>query len=294
MMRGLLIGLGIAVGIWLIGIVVLIALGRRSQARELATLIPNLLALFRDLLRDPRVPRSAKIWLGVAVVWIASPIDLIPEFIPIAGPLDDAIVAALVLRHLIKLTPPAVVAEHWRGDPRTLRVIVGGKKDVSVVAHSVRVGDRDDEVGGGANLPAISPLHGVSTVNFFAADHAAAKQWYTEFLGVEPYFERPGYVEFRIGDHQDELGIIDSAYVPGTQSVDDRAGVVVYWHVDDVDAVLQRAVGMGATQLEAPEDRGHGFITATAVDPFGNILGIMYNPHYVEILSTLRTSSVKQ
>ena len=128
-MRGLLIGLGIAVGIWLIGIVVLIALGRRSQARELATLIPNLLALFRDLLRDPRVPRSAKIWLGVAVVWIASPIDLIPEFIPIAGPLDDAIVAALVLRHLIKLTPPAVVAEHWRGDPRTLRAIVGGKKE---------------------------------------------------------------------------------------------------------------------------------------------------------------------
>ena len=102
-------------------------------------------------------------------------------------------------------------------------------------------------------MPATSPLHGVSTVNFFAADHAAAKTWYTEFLGVEPYFERPGYV-------------------------------------DDVDVVLQRAVGMGATQLEAPEDRGHGFITATAVDPFGNILGIMYNPHYVEILSTLTTS----
>jgi uncharacterized membrane protein YkvA (DUF1232 family)/predicted enzyme related to lactoylglutathione lyase len=290
MMRGLLIGLGIAAGIWLIGIIVLIALGRRSQARDLATLLPNLLALFRDLLRDPRVPRSAKIWLGVAVVWIASPIDLIPEFIPIAGPLDDAIVAALVLRHLIKLTPPAVVAEYWRGDPRTLRAIVGGKREVSATAHSVRVGDRDDMVGRSADMPATSPLHGVSTVNFFAADHAAAKKWYTEFLGVEPYFERPGYVEFRIGDHQDELGIIDSAYVPGTQSVDGRAGVVVYWHVDDVDAVLQRGVGMGATQLEAPEDRGHGFITATAVDPFGNILGIMYNPHYVEILSTLTTS----
>jgi uncharacterized membrane protein YkvA (DUF1232 family) len=112
-------------------------------------LIPNLLALFRDLLRDPRVPRSAKIWLGVGVAWIASPVDLIPEFIPIAGPLDDAIVAALVLRHLIKLTPPAVVAEHWRGDQRTLRVMVGCTRVASVVAHSVRVGDRDDEVGGG-------------------------------------------------------------------------------------------------------------------------------------------------
>jgi len=61
-----------------------------------------------------------------------------------------------------------------------------------------------------------------------------------------------------------------------------------YWHVDDIDAVLKRAVAMGAAQLEPPEDRGHGFITATAVDPFGNILGIMYNPHYLEILASLR------
>jgi predicted enzyme related to lactoylglutathione lyase len=123
------------------------------------------------------------------------------------------------------------------------------------------------------------PLRGVSTVSFFAADHAAARSWYTEFLGLEPYFDRPGYVEFRLGDYQHELGIIDSQYVPGTQSSDGRAGVVVYWHVDDVDDVLKRAVAMGATQLEAPQDRGQGFITATAVDPFGNILGIMYNPH---------------
>jgi predicted enzyme related to lactoylglutathione lyase len=132
------------------------------------------------------------------------------------------------------------------------------------------------------------PLRGVSTVSFFAADHAAARSWYTEFLGLEPYFDRPGYVEFRLGDYQHELGIIDSQYVPGTQSSDGRAGVVVYWHVDDVDAVLKRAVAMGATQLEAPQDRGQGFITATAVDPFGNILGIMYNPHYLEILASFQ------
>ena len=126
-MRGLLIGVGVAVAVWLIGILVLIALGRRSQARELATLIPNLLALFRGLLRDPRVPRGPKLWLWFAVVWLASPIDLIPEFIPIAGPLDDAIVAALVLRHLLKRTAPTVVAEHWRGDPKTLQAIVRGR-----------------------------------------------------------------------------------------------------------------------------------------------------------------------
>jgi predicted enzyme related to lactoylglutathione lyase len=153
------------------------------------------------------------------------------------------------------------------------------------MAQSERRGERDDAARRPADTTAASPLRGLSTVNLFAADHAAAKEWYTQFLGVEPYFERPGYVEFRIGDYQAELGIIDSKYVPGTQSHEGRAGVVVYWHVDDVDAVLAKAVGMGATQLEAPEDRGHGFITATAVDPFGNLLGIMYNPHYLEILS---------
>src|SRR6266498_3929425 len=128
-------------------------------------------------------------------------------------------------------------------------------------------------------------LRGVATVNYFAADHAAATKWYTDFLGIEPYFERPGYVEFRLGDYQDELGIIDSKYVPGTESTNGRAGVVVYWHVDDVDAILKKAAALGAKQLEAPQDRGHGFITATVVDPFGNILGIMYNPHYVEMLA---------
>jgi len=127
-------------------------------------------------------------------------------------------------------------------------------------------------------------LRGISTINYFAADHAAAKKWYSDFLCVEPYFERPGYAEFRLGDYQHELGIIDSKYVPGTDSLNGRAGVVVYWHVEDVNAVLAKAVALGARQLEAPQDRGHGFITATVVDPFGNILGIMYNPHYIEIL----------
>ena len=131
-------------------------------------------------------------------------------------------------------------------------------------------------------------LRGLTTVSYFAADHAAARQWYTDFLGVKPYFERPGYAEFRLGDYQHELGIIDSRYAPGTESTAGRAGVVVYWHVDDVQAALARAVKMGARQLEAPQDRGRGFITATVVDPFGNILGLMYNPHYLQVLAGLK------
>ena len=127
-MRGLLIGLAIAAGVWVVAVVALVAVGRRSAARELATLIPNLLVLFRGLLRDPRVPRGARVLVGVAIVWIASPIDLIPEFIPVVGPLDDAIVAALVLRHLVRRTDRDVLLEHWRGDPATLDRIVGSSQ----------------------------------------------------------------------------------------------------------------------------------------------------------------------
>lgn len=60
----------------------------------------------------------------------------------------------------------------------------------------------------------------------------------------------------------------------------------MFWHVDDVNATLDRLLSMGAKQLQAPQDRGEGFITASVVDPFGNILGIMYNPHYLEILGS--------
>jgi predicted enzyme related to lactoylglutathione lyase len=80
------------------------------------------------------------------------------------------------------------------------------------------------------------------------------------------------------------------SHTHSTESTNVRAGVVLYWHVDDVDAVLKKAVSIGAKQLEAPQDRGHGFITATLVDPFGNILGIMYNPHYLDMLAARKRS----
>ena len=129
-------------------------------------------------------------------------------------------------------------------------------------------------------------LRGIATISLWAADHNAAVKWYRELLGTEPYFERPGYAEFRIGDYQTEVGIIDSKYAPHITFPKGAAGVVVYWHVDDVQKTLKRVQSLGAKQLEAPQDRGHGFITATVVDPFGNILGIMYNPHFVEVLSS--------
>jgi uncharacterized membrane protein YkvA (DUF1232 family) len=124
-MPGWLVVVLVAVAVWIVAIVALVIVGRRSAARELATLLPNLVMLFRGLLRDPRVPRGSKALLWFAVLWVASPIDLIPEFIPIAGPLDDAIVAALVLRHVFRKSGPEVVGDHWRGDQATLDRILG-------------------------------------------------------------------------------------------------------------------------------------------------------------------------
>jgi len=112
------------VATWLVAILLLVWLGRRTAARELMTLLPNLVRLFRELLSDPRVPKSSKVLLAVGALWLVSPIDLIPEFLPGIGPLDDAVVAALVLRHLVRRAGPDVVREHWHGDPRTIGLLL--------------------------------------------------------------------------------------------------------------------------------------------------------------------------
>lgn len=123
-MRGLGIALVVVLALWLLLAVVLVLIGRRLAARQLFTMVPNLLRLARDLVRDPRVPRSSKILLGAAAVWIASPIDLVPEFIPFLGPLDDVVIAVLVLRHVVRRAGADVVREHWRGDPATIAAIL--------------------------------------------------------------------------------------------------------------------------------------------------------------------------
>jgi uncharacterized membrane protein YkvA (DUF1232 family) len=115
-----LIWLLVAVAIWVVAIVALFLAGRQLAARELAVLLPNLVRMCRNLLRDPRVPLGSKVLLGVAVVWFVSPIDLVPEFIPVLGPLDDALLAALVVRHLVKRAGREIVTEAWPGGTATL------------------------------------------------------------------------------------------------------------------------------------------------------------------------------
>ena len=120
MIHGLIVALIITASVWLCAVVALAAVGKRTAAKELAMFLPNLLLLFRGLVGDARCPRRSKALLIFAAAWIASPIDLIPEFIPFLGPLDDAVVAALVLRHIVKKAGPEVIRDHWRGDPATI------------------------------------------------------------------------------------------------------------------------------------------------------------------------------
>jgi uncharacterized membrane protein YkvA (DUF1232 family) len=112
------------IAVWLVAVLVLLWSGRRTIARELIVLLPNLVRLFRGLIGDPRVPRGSKALLLLGAVWLASPIDLITELLPGIGGIDDAIVAALVLRHLVRRAGDDVVREHWRGDPRTISLIL--------------------------------------------------------------------------------------------------------------------------------------------------------------------------
>jgi predicted enzyme related to lactoylglutathione lyase len=133
-------------------------------------------------------------------------------------------------------------------------------------------------------------LRGFATINYWAHDVEAAKRWYSELLGTAPYFERPGpdgrlaYAEFRIGDYQHELGLADRAWAPPGAAAG-PGGAIMYWHVDDIAATFQKLLSMGAKEYQPIIPRGdQGFVTAAVTDPFGNVLGIMYNPHYLDML----------
>ncbi|WP_019666623.1 VOC family protein [Rhodococcoides fascians] len=130
-------------------------------------------------------------------------------------------------------------------------------------------------------------LRGLSNISFYADDVDAAGHWYTDILGIAPYFRRdnpdgtPGYIEFRVGDFQHELGIVDRKYaIPGTS----KSESITFWHVDDLAGSLEKLLAAGATLHDEIRARGEGFDTASVVDPFGNVLGIMSNPHYLEML----------
>jgi len=119
-----LLGIAVLAVVYAAFVLVLILLGRRSDARALATFIPDCIVLVTRLAQDPRIPRRRKLLLFALVGYLALPFDLVPDFIPVAGQLDDAIVVALVLRSLIRAGGEDVIRELWPGPERSLALIV--------------------------------------------------------------------------------------------------------------------------------------------------------------------------
>jgi len=114
---------------------------------------------------------------------------------------------------------------------------------------------------------------GLRTAIYYAPDLAKAKSWYSRILGLEPYFDQSFYVGFNVGGY--ELGLD-----PDPSSSASTGSVVVYWGVANADAALKHLLSLGAAEHTNVQDVGEGIRVATVLDPFGNILGVIENPHF--------------
>ena len=123
-MRTALIVLAVLFGLYALVVLALVLAGRRADARAVAGFVPDCLILFKRLLADPDVPRGRKVLLALMVGYLAMPFDLIPDFIPVAGQLDDAILVGLVLRGMVRGGGPDLVRRHWPGPEPSLRVVL--------------------------------------------------------------------------------------------------------------------------------------------------------------------------
>lgn len=111
------------VALWLACVLALVAAGRRSDARALGRFIPDCLVLFRRLISEPRIPLARRLVLLGLLGYLVFPIDLVPDMIPVAGQLDDALIAAFALRLVLRSGGPELVREHWPGPPESLAVV---------------------------------------------------------------------------------------------------------------------------------------------------------------------------
>jgi uncharacterized membrane protein YkvA (DUF1232 family) len=119
----LLISAVVVIALYGAAVLALAAAGRQADATALARFVPDCVVLFRRLLADPRVEWWRKAVLVGAIVYLASPIDIIPDFIPVAGQIDDVIIVALALRVVLRGSGPSLLAEHWPGPRASLAVI---------------------------------------------------------------------------------------------------------------------------------------------------------------------------
>lgn len=115
---------------------------------------------------------------------------------------------------------------------------------------------------------------GLRTTIYKVSDIAAAKEWYAKAFETQPYFDQPFYVGFDIGGY--ELGLQPQE----KPSVGKEESVVTYWGVEDIHAEYDRFIASGASSYEQPQEVGEGIVVATVKDPWSNIIGLIYNPHF--------------
>ena len=115
---------------------------------------------------------------------------------------------------------------------------------------------------------------GLRTAIYYVDDIAKGRDWYSALLGFAPYFDEPFYVGFNVGGY--ELGL----HPTDASAADKTAGVVAYWGVENAEAALKTVLERGATRNEDVQDVGDGIKVATVKDPFGNVFGIIENPHF--------------
>ncbi len=124
MLRLALIAIGLLVASWAL-LFVLAARLPEGSLKEFASFLPDCVTTVRRLRGDPRVPRRAKLAVGFAGLWVISPIDLIPEFLPVIGPLDDVVIVALALRYAARRIAPDVLYEAWPGRRSVMARLLG-------------------------------------------------------------------------------------------------------------------------------------------------------------------------
>jgi predicted enzyme related to lactoylglutathione lyase len=117
-------------------------------------------------------------------------------------------------------------------------------------------------------------IQGLRTVCYTTPDIIKGRDWYSRILGIQPYFDQPYYVGFNVGGY--ELGLVPD----GEPAAKRGAGVVAFWAVDDAHAEYKRLLDLGAQPHEEVKDVGEGILVASVRDPFGNVFGIIKNPHF--------------
>ena len=118
-------------------------------------------------------------------------------------------------------------------------------------------------------------LLGLRTTIYKVSDMEKAKKWYSDFLGFEPYFDEPFYVGFNVAGY--ELGLQPEEEGEGAEKAD---SVITYWGVENVSESYQALISLGAKPHEEPTEVGGGIIVASLKDPWANIIGLIFNPHF--------------